>query len=203
VLAFDAHNEEAVTALRELDRQRELRRASERSARARLVAQANGSRIPSRSTRDAREFDLEQSLELLRAGDTTGALPELRRYVAANRGDRAARARIASAVYAQAQRLEGQGSFEAAVGMYAEAIGMHAAAPREWSSQLGALKMRLAGAEYEKGVRLLATDVGAAIPHFEAALRFAPDHTQAQLQLQRARKIQQNLRSIGPAKTAP
>ena len=203
VLALDAHNEEAVGALRELDRRRELRLADERSARARLSQPAAARHSPPRATSEAREFDLEQDLEMLRAGNATVALPGLRRYVATNPHDSAARTRIASAVYAHAQRLEQQGAFEAAVAMYAEAIGIHPAAPREWSNQFDALKKRLAGVEYDKGVRLLATDVGAAIEHFEAALRIAPDHTQAQLQLQRARKMQQNLRAITPAKTAP
>jgi tetratricopeptide (TPR) repeat protein len=207
VLAYDAHNEEAVAALREIDRQRALRRAADMAARARAGEAVMATR--SRSIRTAPpappeggDYNLEQGLELLRAGDAKAALPELRRYVAGNPRDRAGRERIALAVRAQAQQLERQGAGPAAADLYAEAIKMHAAAPREWSAQLAQLKSKLAGQEYEQGVRMMATDVNAAIAHFEAALRLAPDHAQAQLRLDRARRIQQNLRAIGPARNS-
>lgn len=203
VLALDGDHEEALAALREIDRKRELRQASERAERARAGAMTTAApKPPTRATRDARDFDLEQSLELLRAGDANAALPELRRYVAANRADRAGRTRVASAVHAFAQRLEKQGAIDQAVATYGEAIGMSPSPVPEWSTELDALRMRLAAVEYEKGVRLVATDVGAAIVHFQTALRFAPGHTQAQLQLQRAQKIQQNLKGV-PAKSGP
>jgi tetratricopeptide (TPR) repeat protein len=200
VLAYDPYNQEAVAALREIDRQRATRRAAERAARARMEEKtvASRSRTARRSApTEAGEYDVEQSIELLRAGDVMVALPELRRYAQANPRDRAARERIAVTVYAQAQQLQGQGADAAAVSMYADAIKLHPAPPRGWTEQLAQLKMRLANQEYEQGVRLMATDVPAAIAHFEAALRLAPDHTQAQLRLERARKIQENLRSIG------
>jgi len=200
VLAYDPYNEEAVAALREIDRQRATRRAADRAARARMEEKtvATRNRTVRRSTpTEAGEYDIEQSIELLRAGDAKVALPELRRYAQANPRDRAARERIAVAVYAQAQQLQGQGADAAAVSMYADAIKLHPAPPRDWSSQLAQLRARLANQEYEMGVRLMATDVPAAIAHFEAALRYAPDHTQAQLRLERARKMQENLRSIG------
>lgn len=199
VVTLDPANSEAVAALREIDRLRSMRRGAERAARARAEESmtAARSRIGRRPPNEAGEFDVEQSLELLRAGDAKVALGELRRYAAANPRDRVARERIAMAVRAQAQQSERQGDAAAAVSMYAEAIRLHASPPREWVVQLAQLKARLAAGEYEKGVRLMATDIAAAITHFEAALRYAPEHTQAQLRLERARKMQQNLRSIG------
>jgi tetratricopeptide (TPR) repeat protein len=197
VLSYDPSNDEAVTALREIERQRATRRAADRAARARMEegTVASRSRTAKRGApTEAGEYDIEQSLELLRAGDAKAALPELRRYALANPRDRAGRERIASAVYAQAQQLQRQGADTAAVNMYAEAIKLHPAAPKDWSAQLVQLKLRLANQEYEKGVRQMTTDVPA-IAHFEP-LRL-PDHTQAQLRLERARKIQENLRTIG------
>jgi tetratricopeptide (TPR) repeat protein len=200
VLSVDPDNQEALGALRELDKQRASRRAADRAARARMEENAvakRGRKAPGPASTEAGEYDLEQSLELLKAGDATVAVPELRRYASANPRDKASRERIATALYAQGQQRERDGDGAAAVAMYSDAIKMHPAAPREWTVRLTQLKARLARQEYELGVRKMATDVPAAIAHFEAALRYAPDHTQAQLRLERARKMQQNLRAIG------
>lgn len=199
VLALDAGNREAIEALREIDRQRTMRRGAERAARAQAeqsmaATRGRGVRRPSS---EAGDYDIEQSLELLRAGDSATAVAELRRYIAASPGDRALRERVAAALRSRAQILENQGDGQAAVEMYSEAIRIHGSAPRDWATQLNRLRTQLAGQEYEKGVRMMSTDVTAAIKHFEAALRFVPNHTQAQLQLDRARKVQQRLRSIG------
>lgn len=201
VLAYDPTNDEAVGALREIDRQRAMRRAAERAMRAKMeesaaAARSRGTRRPAPT--EAADYDLEQSLELLKAGDAKVAVAELRRYAMANPRDRAGRERIAAAMYAQARQLQRQGADAAAVEMHAEAIRLHPTPPREWTSQLAQLRARLASQEYEQGVRKMATDVPAAIAHFEAALRFAPDHTQAQLRLDRARRMQLNLRGIAP-----
>jgi tetratricopeptide (TPR) repeat protein len=203
VLAYDAYNEEAVTALRELDRLFATRRAAERAARARMEERqvaTRGRTAPRPARTEAGEYDIEQSLELLRAGDAKVALPELRRYATANPRDKAGRERIAVAVHSQAQQLQRQGGDTAAVSLFTDAINLHPAPPRDWVTQLAQLKARLAGQEYEKGVRMMTTDVPAAITHFEAALRLVPDHTQAQLRLERARKMQENLRAIGPTR---
>lgn len=200
VIAFDPRNEEAINALREIDRQRAMRRGAERAARVRIEeVTASAKNRTARRPTEAGEFDVEQSLELLRAGNSSVALAELREYLAANRRDRAGRERIAVAVRSYAQQLEKQGASDAAVSMYAEAISMHSPPPpREWSAQLTQLKDRLAQQEYEQGVRLMSSNLGAAIRHFEAALRYAPEHTQALLRLESARKMQQNLRTIKP-----
>lgn len=204
VLVFDADNRQAIDALRELDRQRAMRRAADRAVRAQMetstvAAKSSGARRPST---EAGDYEVEQSLELLRAGDSAVALAELRRYVSANPGDRVLRERIAGTLYSRAQELERQEGGGAAVAMYGEAVRIHSSPPQAWTVHLSQLKMRLAGQEYEKGVRLMTTNVAAAITHFEAALRLSPNHAQAQLQLQRARKMQQKLQSISPTRSA-
>lgn len=204
VLALDADNKEAVEGLREIDRQRAMRRGAERAARAQAAESmaATRSRSARRPSSEAGDYDIEQSLELLRAGDSAVALGELRRYVSTNPRDRALRERIAGALYSRAQELEKQGKGFAAAEMYAEAIKAHSVPPRDWSTRLSRLKARLAAEEYESGVRLMSSDIAAAIRHFEATLRLAPNHTQAQLQLDRAQKMQQKLRAIDPARSA-
>ncbi len=203
VLALDAGNREAIDALREIDRQRTIRRGAERAARAQIEQSmtATRGRSVTRPSSEAGEYDIEQSLELLRAGDSATAVAELRRYIGTNPGDRALRERVAAALRSRAQVLESQGDGLAAVEMYSEAIRIHGSAPRDWTTQLNRLKTQLAGQEYEKGVRMMSTDVTAAIKHFEAALRLVPSHTQAKLQLDRAQKMQQKLRSIGSTRS--
>lgn len=203
VLALDASNKEAIELLREIDRQRAMRRGADRAARAQAEQPPTATRGSSirRLLPEAGEYDVEQSLELLRAGDSATAIAELRRYVAANSGDRALRERVAGALRSRAQALENQGDGFAAVELYAEAIRVRGSAPLDWTTQLNRLRNRLASLEYEMGVRMLSTDVAAATRHFEAALRLSPTHTQAQLQLDRAQKIQQKLRSIHPPRS--
>jgi tetratricopeptide (TPR) repeat protein len=197
VLALDANHDEAIAALREIERQRSVRRAADRAARARLDPLAALKRNAMRSPPgEAGDYDTEQSLELLRAGDATVALAELQRQVASNPRDRFARERIAGAVRSHAQQLEQQGDRIGAIAFYAEAIRLHGAAPKDWVVQLSRMRSRLAGEEYEKGVRVIGRDPNAAIAHFENALRASPDHTQAQLQLERARRMQKNLSEI-------
>ena len=202
VLALEPNNEEAINNLREIDRTRAMQRGAERAARARNEETAAVKNRTVRRPSEAGEFDVEQSLELLRAGNSAVAIPELRRYVAANLRDRALRERVATAFHAHAQQLERQGASAGATSMYAEAIAMHTSPPREWTTQLAQLKNRLAQQEYEQGVRQMANNLNAAIRHFEAALRYVPDHAQALLRLESARKMQQNLRGIKPVARA-
>ena len=60
-------------------------------------------------------FDIEQALEMLRAGDASSGLRDLRAFVDANPGNRAARQRIGNAVADRARELEDQGAREQAV----------------------------------------------------------------------------------------
>ena len=205
VVALDPYNKQAVDGLREIDRQRTMRQGAERAARVQaeqsMVAAKN--RSARRPPSEASDYEIEQSLELLRAGDSAVALAEVRRYVVTNPRDRALRERIARALHLRAQELERQGSGTAAVEMYAEAIKTYGSPPpRDWPTQLSRLKARLAAEEYGKGVRMMSSDIAAAIRHFEAALRLVPNHTQAQLNLERAQKMQQKLRAIDPVRGA-
>ncbi len=116
VLALDPENAEAAQDLREIEAQRLSRIQAGRAAKAggSGAVVKNGSRAaaPARTTASAASdaYDLEQPLEMFKAGDTAGGLRDLKAYVEANPTDKAARNRIGAAVYERARELEEQGS---------------------------------------------------------------------------------------------
>ncbi len=187
VLALDPGNAEAVKVLRELERQKAARTQAERAARAaRSAAPAS-----------ADSFDVEQRIELFRAGDMASGLRELKRYVDAHPTDSTARAQIATAVYDRARELESQGARENALAMYEQAIALRGEAMPPWNAKLASLKKTLSADYYNKGVSAAGKDPAQAIKHWEASLRYDPGNTAAAAKLAAAR------RSIAPTKGGP
>ncbi len=187
VLALEPANAEAMKTVRELERQRAARTQGERAARAarNVVPQTSDS------------FDLEQRIELFRAGDVASGLRELKRYVDAHPTDSAARAQIATAVYDRAREIESQGARENALAMYEQAIALRGESMPSWNTKLGSLKKALSADYYNKGVSAAAKDPAQAIKHWEASLRYDPSNAQAAAKLAEAR------RSIAPTKGGP
>jgi tetratricopeptide (TPR) repeat protein len=185
VLALDPGNAEAARTLREVDRQRAGRAQADRAAR------AARSSMPA----SADSFDVEQRIELFRAGDTASGLRELKRYVDAHPSDTTARTQIGSAVYERARELESQGSRENAVAMYEQAIALRGEAMPAWNAKVGALKKALSAEYYDKGVKVAASDPAQAVRHWETSLRFDPANKAA------AAKLAESKRTIAPTKS--
>jgi tetratricopeptide (TPR) repeat protein len=146
VLALDPANAEAAKTLREIDRQRLARAQASRAAKAQGEAMAVAKPSPSRpqAAEAGDGYDLEQGLEMFRAGDTTGGLRDLRRYVDANPQDRAGRQRIGSVVYERGRELEAQGARESALVLYEQAVALRGDAGPGWAARIQALKKELA-----------------------------------------------------------
>ena len=130
VLALDPNQPDAAAALREIDRRRLTRIQADRAAKVGriedTVAIAGAARAQATANNNdggggGDGFDLEQALQMLRAGDTTGGLRDLKAFVDANPGNRAARQRIGAAVADRARELEDQGSREQALKLYEQA----------------------------------------------------------------------------------
>ena len=136
-LAFDPGNDEAVRALRELDRQRFARIQQDRAARARNEAAA-----APRPAADA--YDVDQALELLAAGDLAGGLRDLKAWVDANPRQRATRQRIGTAVFDKGRELEAAGARDQALAAYESAVTLHGEAPAAWTARIAALKKSIA-----------------------------------------------------------
>jgi tetratricopeptide (TPR) repeat protein len=187
VLALEPANAEAAKTLRELERQKSGRAQAERAARAARNA------MPA----SADSFDLEQRIELFRAGDMASGLRELKRYVDANPNDSAARAQIATAVYDRAREIESQGARESALAIYEQAIALRGESMPAWNAKLASLKKTLSTEYYTKGVSAAAKDPAQAIKHWEASLRYDPGNAAAAAKLAEAR------RSLAPTKSGP
>ena len=194
-LALDPRDAEAASALREIEQQQITRIQADRAARARsmetVVANA-------KSRAQADSYDLEQRIELLRAGDPAVGVREARAWVEANPGDRDGRARLAAAAAERARDAERRGQRDSALSLYESANALAAAPSAEWSGRARELRRALGEAQYADGMRAMRTDLAAAIRHFEAAVRYDPDNAKAQERLRDARTAQEKLRKIAP-----
>jgi tetratricopeptide (TPR) repeat protein len=203
VLAYEPDHADAVRLLRAYGQERASKAQAERAARLRPVATAGGTgRTANRRTSNGRSaeanngYDLDQSLELLRSGDATVALTELRRIVEANPTDRALRRRVTEEIQLRAVAVEAQGSRELAVILYEHALALGRDASAAWRARLTSLKKALAAEAAEKAQRAYKTDVAQAIEHWETSLRYDPNNAATEMRLREAKKLYQRLRQI-------
>ncbi len=196
VLALDPDNDEAAKALREIDRQRITRIQGDRAQKLRPVDVAGVKAAASASE----QYDLEQPLEMLRAGDVNGGLRELRAYVDANPGNRTARQKIGTAVADRARELQTKGSREQAYGLYEQAAALRGETTPDWSTQMQALRKALSEEYYNNGERAYRSDVALAIKQWETSLRYDPQNLKASMRLRDARAAQEKLKNIAPAR---
>ena len=219
VLALEPRNAEAARALRDIDRQNMARAQASRASRVRvedLFADARAAKVapaapvgsamaappapvPVVAGNDA--FDIDQRLAMLSAGDTAGALRELKAWVDAHPRDRAARQRIGAAVADRAKELEGRGprEREQALGLYEQALVLRGEPMPEWSAKVAALKKSVGNEYYGDGVKLMRTDLNGAIKAFETSVRYDPQNANAQARLREAKAARDKLAKI-PAK---
>ena len=197
VLALDPANDEAAKALREIDRQRISRIQGDRAQKLRPVDTAA---LKSGAAETGSLYDVEQPLEMLRAGDVNGGLRELRAYVDANPGNRASRQKIGAAVADRARELQSKGSREQAYLLYEQAVALRGETTPEWTAQMQALRRALSDEYYSSGERAYRTDVALAILHWETSLRYDPQNLRASTRLRDARAAQEKLKHIAPAK---
>jgi tetratricopeptide (TPR) repeat protein len=205
VLALDPSNAEAMKVLRDIDRQKLVRIQGNRAAK---VNQANGAapgRPPAGAavTPDATEsYDIDQRIEMFKAGDTNGGLHEFRAFVDANPNNLGARQRIGTTVYERAQELESKGQREPALALYEQAASLRGGKPvPEWTARMQALRKKLSDDFYEKGLQAYRTDTAAAIKLWETSLHYDPQNQKATSRLQDARIAQDKMKRIqGAAK---
>jgi tetratricopeptide (TPR) repeat protein len=146
VLALDPDNADAAKSLREIDRQRVARIQAAQSQRAARDTQA-GVAVPARPApapgivSDAVDnYDLEQPIEMFRAGDIDGGLREFRAFVDANPRNDPARLRIATLVYERGVEEEQKGARDQALMLIEQAIALRGKAVPEWTARAQALR---------------------------------------------------------------
>jgi tetratricopeptide (TPR) repeat protein len=212
VLALEPRNAEAARSLRDVDRQNMARAQAARASRVRvedLFADARAAKSPpapaaaspyaapaaaaATTTVGNDAFDLDQRLAMLSAGDTAGALRELKAWVDAHPRDRAARQRIGTAVAERAKDAEAKGQREAALGLYEQAIVLRGEPQLEWSARVTALRKAVGSDYYNDGVKLMRTDLNGAVKAFETSVRYDPQNISAQNRLRDAKAAQNKL----------
>lgn len=205
VLAVDPDQADAARALREIDRRRLTRIQADRAAKVRYADEVNGARNTARSATapapaaasDANDaFDVDQALEMLRAGDASGGLRDLKAYVAANPGNRAARQRIGAAVAERARDLEDQGRAEQALALYEQASTLRGDNGGSWVTRMQPLRKKVSQDYFEKGTRAFRTNLAQSIGYLETSLRFDPANTQAAIKLKEAKMAREKLEKI-------
>ena len=196
VLALDPENAEAAKDLREIEKQRLSRIQAGRAAKAGGAgAVANGNATPRAAaaprTAASDAYDLEQPLEMFKAGDTAGGLRDLKNYVDANPNDKAARNRIGTAVYDKGREQEDQGAREQALALYEQAVALRGEPGLGWSARIQALKKTLGNDYFDKGAKAYPANAAQAIKDWETSLRYDPQNAKAAARLKDARQAQE------------
>ena len=152
VLALDPQNAEAAKVLREIDRQRATRiqaSQAQRAARENGASVANAGRAataPAAATEASESYDIEQPIEMFKAGDINGGLRDFRAFVDANPRNDAARQRIASVVYDRGIESEQKGAHEQALMLIEQAVSLRGKPVPEWTARAQAIRKALAEA---------------------------------------------------------
>lgn len=199
VLALDPANAEASKTLRDIDRQKLNRIQSNRAARAGQAnaASANRSTPGSATTPEAVEsYEIEQSIEIFRAGDLDGGLREFRAFVDANPRNEAARLRMATLVYERSLEAEQKGAREQALMLCEQAASLRGKPVPEWTVRAQSLRKALSAEFYERGMRAYRTDAASAIRLWETSLRYDPQNRNVQARLREARVAEESLKRI-------
>jgi len=188
-LSLDPDNAEAAKALREAEKRRQSRIQAGRAAKVNAAAGQSppSARPPAASAASGNGFDLELPLEIFKAGDTTGGLRDLKRFVDANPNDKAARQRIGGVVYDRAREVEEKGNREQALALYEQAISLRGEPGTGWNTRVQALRKSLGDEYFQKGTRAYPTDITLAIKEWETSLRYDPQNAKAAAKLHEAR----------------
>ncbi|MFO1310807.1 MAG: hypothetical protein U1F41_01950 [Burkholderiales bacterium] len=196
-LALDPTQGEAQKTLREIDRRRLTRLQADRAAKVAFQDQlANRYTAPRPPGDSGDAFDIEQALEMVRAGDASNGLRDLRAYVEANPGNRAARQRIGNAVADRAKELEDQGNREQALALYEQAVALRGDANAPWAARMAPLRKKLSAEYLDKGTRVYRSNLAQAIAFFETSVKYDPANTQASIKLAEAKAAREKLEKI-------
>ncbi len=131
------------------------------------------------------------------------AIRDLKAFVDANPGNRAARQRIGAAVAERARDLENQGAREQALVMYDQATSLRGDGNGAWAARVPPLRHAISQDYFDKGSRAYRTNIVQAISFFETSLRYDPANTQAAVKLKDAKQAREKLDQIDKAAKKP
>ena len=199
-LSADPGNAEAAQGLREIQKESD-RKAYAGAPRGSGEAPQRGA---SRSAPSAVERrDLDSGIMLLHQGDPAAAVQALESYVRRYPRDDLGRRTLQDAYAEQARRLAQDGKKEQALAELEKALELRDKSGPELTRSVQSLRKEIAEDYYQQGLRAQSTNLSQAISLFEKCLKYDPEHVQAARRLERARRMEENLRSIPDAGTTP
>jgi tetratricopeptide (TPR) repeat protein len=209
-LSADPGNGEAAQALRDIEKERvrksnfgpSARGASGEAALAALSSRRSSKPYAAPSTAEGRELD--SAILLLHQGDYSAAVQTLETYVRKNPHDDLGRRTLQDAYVDLARQRAKEGKKEEALAYLEKAHSLRdSKSGPELTRAIASLRKEMAEDYYQQGLRVQPTNLGEAIRLWEKALKYDPEHAQAARHLERARKMEQNLRSIQDAEGKP
>jgi tetratricopeptide (TPR) repeat protein len=202
VLALDPENAEAAKVLRDIDRQKLTRIQGNQAQRAARESQASAAGAPraapttAAAVENSESYDLEQPIEMFKAGDINGGLRDFRAFIEANPRNDAARQRIATVVYDRGVESEQKGAHEQALMLVDQALSFRGKPVPEWSGRAQSLRKAISVDYYDRGVQAYRSDITGAIKLWETSLKYDPQNRMAQAKLTEARAAQDKLKRI-------
>ncbi len=128
----------------------------------------------------------------------------LETYVRKNPHDDLGRRTLQDAYVDLARQRTKEGKKEDALAYLEKAHGLRDNKSNPESTRaIQSLRKEMGEDYYQQGLRAQATNLSEAIRLWEKTLKYDPEHVQAARQLERARKMEQNLRSIQDAESKP
>jgi len=199
-LSADPGNADAALGLREIQKESD-RRAYAGAPRGNSEAPQRGASRSSPSAAERR--DLDSGIMLLHQGDSAAAVQVLESYLRRYPRDDLGRKTLQDAYAEQARRLSQDGKKEQALADLERALELRDKSSPELSRSVQSLRKEIAEDYYQQGLRAQSTNLSQAISLFEKCLKYDPEHVQAARRLERARRMEENLRSIPEADTTP
>ncbi|HTS51972.1 MAG TPA: tetratricopeptide repeat protein [Burkholderiales bacterium] len=201
-LSADPANAEAAQALRDIEME-SARKAYAGAGRAGNGETAmRGGPKPAPLPPAAERRDLDSGIMLLHQGDYSAAVQTLEKYLRKYPRDDLGRRTLQDAYVGQARRLAQEGKKDEAVAYLEAHVAREKSGPEPAPAML-ALRKEIAEDYYQQALRAQPTDLGEAIRLFEKCLKYDPDHVQAARRLERARRMEQNLREIPNSNSKP
>jgi tetratricopeptide (TPR) repeat protein len=197
-LSADPGNAEAAQGLREIQKESD-RRAYAGAGRGSSEAPQRGAARSAPSAAERR--DLDSGIMLLHQGDPAAAVQALESYLRKYSRDDLGRKTLQEAYVDQARRLAQDGKRELALAELEKAVDLRDKSNSELMRSVQSLRKEIAEDYYQQGLRAQSTNLSQAIALFEKCLKYDPEHVQAARGLERARRMEQNLRSIPEAGT--
>ena len=207
-LSADPANDKAAQALRDIEKER-ARKANfaplSRASTGEIALNHRRSSKPAASPSTAEGRELDAAILLLHQGDDFAAgLQKLETYAQKNPNDDLSKRALQDTYVDLARQRSKQNKKEEALAYLERAQGTRdSKSSVELTRAIQSLRKEIAEDYYQQGLRAQPTNLSEAIRLWEKALKSDPEHAEAARQLERARKMERNLRSMQDVTTKP